>query len=317
VLLQEVQGTSKTSKHDHASDLAEAFGVYGYEQGAYSRLTGVGGIELGAGPQSNNARKPHIGNAVFYLRSSWQKLDSGCIKFAQLLAGRCATQPRQCEHYTKGQQVAAWTKLLHLRTQRTVVIVSVHICANWRNPDTQLAQVETMMAELSRVCQDGDAILIGGDFNSTPTSGVYELLRLGRLAATHPDATPKNPEIPSLCGAAGFSTGGLVLQSAYAELQKAEPEFTTFIGSPPGREGQQLGFNGTLDYLWYAQGTLEPIARTALSLPTAEEASAEGGGLPNSEIPSDHVPLAAVFRFLPQEEELATPMCFLPGFCPC
>merc|ERR1712232_1188412 len=98
-----------------------------------------------------------------------------------------------CKHYAEGKQVAVWTRLLHIHTQQVVVVACVHISANWRNPDTQVAQVDSMLKELENVVEPSDSLIVGGDFNSMPTSGVYELLSKGALPAGHPDACPKKP----------------------------------------------------------------------------------------------------------------------------
>merc|ERR1712050_547735 len=186
------------------------------------------------------------------------------------------------------------TRVLHLATQQFVVVVSVHICANWRNPDTQVAQVDAMLAKLENVVQQGDSLIIGGDFNSTPTSGVYELLSKGMLGADHPDVFPKDVQVLKLCGAEGYRSN-LKLASAYATLLGAEPEFTTFEGISP-QSPEKVPFSGTLDYLWYSHDALQPVPDSALCTPSREYALQENG-IPSSEIPSDHVPLGLALSF--------------------
>merc|ERR1712183_247510 len=115
------------------------------------------GYELGTEPGSKSKKKAHIGNAIFFRASAWQPLAKGRICFAQLLAERYKENIAQCSRYAAGQQVASWTRLLHRCTQRVVVAVSVHIGANWRNPDTRIAQVDTMMRELGQIVEDGES----------------------------------------------------------------------------------------------------------------------------------------------------------------
>ena len=62
--------------------------------------------------------------------------------------------------------------------------------------------------------------------------------------------------------------------------------------SPPLRY-----YQGCLDYLFCSKSTLVPLA--LLPIPSMELLTSENtGGLPNSVIPSDHLPLGARFRFL-------------------
>lgn len=295
LLMQEVQGTTQPHKTDHFSDLKEALSQDGYEVGSYARLTASNGVELGTEQGSKSKKKPHIGNAIFFRSSVWQRLSEGRIAFAQLLKERCSGNEPQCKHYAEGKQVAAWARLLHVATQRTVVVVSVHIGANWRNPDTQVAQVEVMLKDLDRIVQEGDSVVIGGDFNSMPSSGVYSLLHSGHLPADHEDCCPKDDKVPKLCDRNGFISP-LSLSSAYAVSCKNEPEFTTVCGASPGTP-EASSFSGTLDYIWYSPQTLVLVPESALRMPTFEEASRENGGLPNSIIPSDHVPIGVAMSF--------------------
>jgi len=284
LLLQEVQGTGKPCKDNHVGDLSQTLKEFGYALGSYARVCGENGQEEGSA-ESKNWRKPHLGNAVFFLEEKWQQLEVGRVAFAQLLSEQCRDNDAQRQRYAEGRQVAAWIRLHHKASQQNLVAVSVHVSNNYQNPDTQVAQVNAMLRHLhEHVLQAGDALLIGGDFNSMPSSGVYQLLSTGALEAQHPDASVA--DVPALCGGEGFRTG-LDLSSAYCAVNGSEPEFTT----------KAPDFAGTIDYLWYSKGRLSPEPGTALRTPTPEEGGAEGGGIPNSEIPSDHVPLGVALVF--------------------
>jgi len=295
--LQEVQGTTAPNKDDHFNDLKDALTDLGYADGAYGRLTGSNGCELGTESKSKSKKKPHIGNAIFIRTQVWQYLAHGRIGFAQVLADRCKENAAQCKHYSGGQQVAVWTRLVHVPTKRIVVAVSVHIGANWRNPDTQIAQVDAMLGQLEAVVQEGDSLIICGDFNSQPNGGAYEYLSTGLLSADHPEVLPKVADVQKLCDDNGFRTC-FKLQSAYAALCGTEPEFTCMAGPAPDKP-DDVTLSLTLDYMWYSAATLQPVLGTALRIPTVADASKENGGLPNSEIPSDHVPLGFAVSFLP------------------
>ena len=59
-----------------------------------------------------------------------------------------------------------------------------------------------------------------------------------------------------------------------------------------------LTVNTTYAQIFYSSESLECIEK--LALPSVEEVTAEGGGLPNTKQGSDHVPLAATFT-MPQQ----------------
>eukprot|EP00927_Polykrikos_kofoidii_P067738 TRINITY_DN63187_c0_g1_i1.p1 TRINITY_DN63187_c0_g1~~TRINITY_DN63187_c0_g1_i1.p1 ORF type:complete len:585 (+),score=81.24 TRINITY_DN63187_c0_g1_i1:36-1790(+) len=285
LLLQEVQGTTRPSKDNFIEELSLLLADSGYERAAYARSTCADGHEVG----SKKPKQPQIGNAVFCRADTWLRFDHGRVSFAEVLSHMCACNATQREYYAEGKQVAAWARLQHKDSGETLVVVSVHCVNGHRRPDTQVAQVNALLVELDgNVLREGEALVLAGDFNSLPESGVYEFLSTGALPARHPHAkAAANSNVPPLCSARGFQTG-LRLASVYAALHSVEPELTT--KSPE--------FGGTLDYIWYARDVLEPVAGTALPTPNTHEASVEGGGLPNSEVPSDHVPIGAAFRFV-------------------
>ena len=82
----------------------------------------------------------------------------------------------------------------------------------------------------------------------------------------------------------------LGLRSAYKTVNGQEPPVTNAKGISTVEPD---GFKGCLDYIFYSPGL---FAVDVVSLDMVEDLTQEGGGLPNSESPSDHIPLGAVFR---------------------
>jgi mRNA deadenylase 3'-5' endonuclease subunit Ccr4 len=295
VCLQEVVGVAGIGHSAHLQNdfigLAKALEAIGYVCPAYALKADCQGVAL---------KGPQIGDALFFNKDIWHLVDRGRIAFAQELASRCvaggAAKNQQLQHYTQGKQVAAWARLRHRETGRVVCAVSAHISCNFKNPDTQVAQVDALLAYLESYMRPDDAVVLGGDFNSQPDSGVYKLLSQGMLPASDPDASSSNHAIPPLCDSTGFRHG-LKLNSAYAGVNGKEPVLTTKTGKA---SSVHSGFEGTLDYIWYSREKIRPVSGTALQTPTPAQASAEGrggGGFPNSYVPSDHVPLGVAFEF--------------------
>lgn len=74
----------------------------------------------------------------------------------------------------------------------------------------------------------------------------------------------------------------LQLRSAHVAVLGKEPPFTTYTP----------GFQNCIDYAWFAGGLQ---VTHALEMPSEEVVSKHGGGLPNEQMSSDHLPIA--FRF--------------------
>lgn len=119
-----------------------------------------------------------------------------------------------------------------------------------------------------------------GDFNAMPDSGVYQLLRTGRVPPDHRDWNGSN--------FGKYTTEGLkhefTLQSAYAAI--GEPEYTNHSGD----------FTGVLDYLWYTSDSVRALQVLEV-VPLAEVALTKTP-LPNPHFPSDHVSLLSDFQLL-------------------
>ncbi|KAJ1931780.1 Glucose-repressible alcohol dehydrogenase transcriptional effector, partial [Linderina macrospora] len=131
--------------------------------------------------------------------------------------------------------------------------------------------------------------LICGDFNSTPDSGLYEFLSRGRLDKEHPDMERMEPY-------ADYKRHGLRhpfgLKSAYGSINELPLTNCT------------PAFSGTIDYIWYTTGTLVP---TGLLGELDEDWVRQAVGFPNSQIPSDHIPIMAEFRWKPMGNASAAP----------
>ena len=94
-------------------------------------------------------------------------------------------------------------------------------------------------------------MVLAGDFNSHPSSAVYELLTQGSVAKSHPDCAIKPlPNKSSVHSSVRIPherlTHSLGLSSAYATVCGEEPECTNVKDE----------FSGTLDYIVY--GGLSP-----------------------------------------------------------
>lgn len=153
----------------------------------------------------------------------------------------------------------------NIETGARHVIANAHICWDPKYSDVKLVQVALLVDEVEKVANnfakypppppsDGSLvkpppmysdgtkipIIISGDYNSVPGSGVYEFLTNGMLPGDHPDF---------LSHSYGRYTGDglrhrLGLKSAYAGI--GELPLTNYTPS----------FHGAIDYIWYSTATL-------------------------------------------------------------
>ncbi|KAI9224207.1 Endonuclease/exonuclease/phosphatase [Blastocladiella britannica] len=119
-------------------------------------------------------------------------------------------------------------------------------------------------------------VFICGDFNSTPDSGVYELLRAGKVDKNHPDFLDYNY--------GNYTKDGLShrmqLRSAYADSK------VTYTNLVPN-------FVGVIDYIWFTHPALSVVG---LLGGVDKSFTRKCVGFPNAHFPSDHIPLLAEFR---------------------
>jgi len=131
-------------------------------------------------------------------------------------------------------------------------------------------------------------LVICGDFNSIPNSGVYDLLANGTVPSDHPDF------MSHVYG--NYTSEGLRhklgLKSAYASI--GELPTTNYTPS----------FSGVIDYIWYSTNNLTV---TSVLGEVDTNYLSKVVGFPNVHYPSDHVSIASRFRVKPPKEAPSHP----------
>ena len=169
-----------------------------------------------------------------------------------------------------------------------VCIVNTHLYSNHTRPEIKLWQTLTLLREIEHfVLQQELALIICGDFNSEPTSAVYQYLSEGGVDRDHPElaaAANANADThthPNVLPDAENIFHNIELSSCMMTAMGHEPSFTNYTKA----------FKGTLDYIWYTPGRLKVLAVTCM--PEESMVVEHGEALPNVVYPSDHLMLCA------------------------
>jgi len=214
----------------------------------------------------------------------YELIDYEVVKLAQDVCAQCANSPTR-SHFTVGyNQVGLIALLKDKLTNERLIVSTTHITANWLAPHVQLAQVQAFLRRIEKFSQKHECanVVMAGDLNSKPCSGVYDLLRYGHLDQEHKDLS----ELKTIGIEMPYPNleHGLDFESAYKVILGEEPTQTTYTGS----------FQGTLDYVWYSNRSLIPLS--VLDVHPMSELKREVA-MPSLRFPSDHLPMLSRFRF--------------------
>lgn len=191
---------------------------------------------------------------------------------------------------------AAWDSLTPEQVYLTqpILVCTAHIHWDPEFCDVKLIQTMMLSNELQKIVDDlnhlrpgrkHDAnnvqLLLCGDFNSLPDSGVIEFLSSGRVSMDHPDFKELGYKscLQRLLGTDALNefTHPFKLASAYSEDIMPYTNYT-------------FDFKGIIDYIFYSKNGMVPLGLLGpLSNDWLRESKVVG--CPHPHIPSDHFPL--------------------------
>ncbi|TDH72254.1 uncharacterized protein CCR75_003267 [Bremia lactucae] len=185
-------------------------------------------------------------------------------------------------------------------------IANVHIFSNPKFPDVKMWQTSMLEKQLERVTLRRNLpTILCGDFNSEPTSAVYEFMTQNHVSLHHPDIQYAPSQLANIYASLDLEQH-IGFASAYASIFGAEPEYTNYTGGRSFVSASILiswysvlgRWKGVLDYVWYTPETLMPFAGLRVHPPQVLEGFSKTA-LPNCQFLSDHVPLCLDFSFKP------------------
>ncbi|KAI9207102.1 Endonuclease/exonuclease/phosphatase [Polychytrium aggregatum] len=240
------------------------------------------------------------GCATFYKNSKFTLIDKSLIEYQHYAMKRPGLRGSEdvINRVMIKDNVAVAILLETKETHQRLVVANTHLHWDPQHRDVKLVQTAILMEELQRIIgtysQSGKQangaggkagqqsplpLILCGDFNSMPDSGVYEYLSSGQLSHDHEDFGTYT-YLPYTADGLNHK---LLLKSAYAPIEN-ELEFTNYTP----------GFKGVIDYIWYSSNTLTVTG--LLGGVDREYVTKQAVGFPNSYHPSDHIPLVVSVR---------------------
>ena len=184
---------------------------------------------------------------------------------------------------------------------KIVSIANVHIHFDWMRPDVQALQACLVMSKLVEFANTYKSCgyLYCGDFNSQPSTALYQLLTGGALTVEmRAEFLHSSLPVPVKKTDLLFKTTTEsipffeIFQDSYRISETVKSAYLTVQGYEPYYTNYTADFHGCLDYIFYSDG-LSPTS--VLSLPDERELRSEVA-LPNSVMSSDHLSIKAEFR---------------------
>ncbi|KAI9239814.1 MAG: Endonuclease/exonuclease/phosphatase [Podila humilis] len=241
------------------------------------------------------------GCATFFKASKFSLVDKHLIEFNHIALQRPDFRKTEdiFNRVMTKDNIAIVTLLEHKDTKTRVVVANAHTCWDPLFKDVKLVQVAMMTEELDKLSTQwahlpasGSNVppssptgklptLICGDYNSIPSSGVYEYLTKGTIAQGHEDFGDY--------AYGTYTSEGLshkmTLKSAYGP--EADLPFTNFTPA----------FTAVIDYIFYSSNFFSVLG---LLGGVEKEYMSRVVGFPNAHFPSDHIPILAEFKFRTQ-----------------
>ncbi|XP_043833600.1 2',5'-phosphodiesterase 12 [Dromiciops gliroides] len=224
----------------------------------------------------------HEGLATFFRRDKFRLLAQHDIAYHQALSGdplhgalleQLARYPQARDRVLQRSSALQVSVLQSTEdSSKKICVANTHLYWHPRGGHIRLIQMAVALNHLKHVTQvlyPGIPILFCGDFNSTPSTGMYSFVSTGSISEDHEDWTSNGEE--ERCNMS--LTHPFRLKSACGE-----PAYTNYVG----------GFHGCLDYIFIDFTALE--VEQVIPMPSHEEVTTHQA-LPSVSHPSDHIAL--------------------------
>lgn len=144
--------------------------------------------------------------------------------------------------------------------------------------NVRLVQIAVALKHMKQIVTEkhpGAGLIFSGDFNSTPSSGLFQLMCEGSVSENHDDWASNGPEEQIQVG---------LMNSFQLASACGVPAFTNYVG----------GFQGCLDYIFVEPHVLQ--VEQVIPLPSLQEVTT-CVALPSVSHPSDHIALVCDLKW--------------------
>jgi CCR4-NOT transcription complex subunit 6 len=216
------------------------------------------------------------GCATFWKKTKFKLIDSGVINFYSILIqdNRFINNQDLINRYGKKDNIALFTILENLSTKQILIVCNVHLYWDPEYKDIKFVQSIILLEEIEKIVSKfkDPGILLMGDFNSLNDSSVYYFIT--KQIFNDADLKFANYEL-------GFHPKhNVILNDAYLN---EDNDFTNFTPT----------FKGVIDYIFHSDN----LELTSLLSTIESDYCERVVGLPNIHFPSDHIFIAAKFKF--------------------
>nr|XP_033781610.1 2',5'-phosphodiesterase 12 [Geotrypetes seraphini] len=226
--------------------------------------------------------KQSEGLSTFFRRSKFSLLSQHDIVFNEALLSdplhkdlleKLCSYPAVKEKFLQRSSVLQ-VSVLQSTTDpsKKICVANTHLYFHPKGGNIRLIQIAIALSHIKHVACDmypDIPVCFCGDFNSTPTTGLYSFMKSGTISEHHEDWLSNGEEERSNMSL----THPLKLESACGE-----PAYTNYVG----------GFHGCLDYIFTDSNCL--AVEQVIPLPSHEEVTTHQA-LPSVIYPSDHIAL--------------------------
>lgn len=230
-------------------------------------------------------RKHVDGCAIFYRNDKFKQKWDKCIEFDRLATKYSSGSTDMLNRVMPKDNIAVAVMLEETGgSGNCLLVTNAHLTWDPEFKDVKVMQTVMLLNEIEITVDEHmksggsrPSIILGGDFNSTPDSGVFEYITTGKIGKEHSDIAGRDYKFD---GPLSFKHE-LGMRSCYT----GEMPYTNYT----------YDFTGVIDYIFYNSASIVPMQ---LLGPVDADTMASFDGCPNPHFASDHFAISAELALL-------------------